>query len=61
MVIQVSLENNCVVLSDNSGRVYTFSNDMTLADFNAAVNRLDFAYGLKRWAVRYFCLCSGVV
>ena len=59
MITQVSIEDNHVLLEDNSGRQIALSGKMSFDDFNEAISKLDFAYGLRRWAVKYFVYVQG--
>lgn len=45
MIIQVSIEGKDVVLQDSVSGVVNFP----AKDFTSAINKLEFAYGLKRW------------
>lgn len=59
MIIQVSIEDKDVVLQDSSSGVVKFSSDLPAKDFISAINKLEFAYGLKRWTEKYYDYLRG--
>lgn len=59
MITQVSIEDNHVLLEDSSGRQVALSGNMSFDDFSEAISKLEFAYGLRRWAVKYFYCIQG--
>ena len=60
MIVSVSIEDKDVVLKDNNSGVVKLSSDLSTDSFESAINKLDFAYGLKRWAEKYYhCLKGG--
>lgn len=54
MIIQVSIEDKDVVLQDSVSGVVKFSSDLPAKDFTSAINKLEFAHGLKRWTEKYY-------
>ena len=59
MIIQVSIEGKDVVLQDNNSGVVRLSSDLSTDSFESAINKLDFAYGLKRWEEKYYQYLKG--
>lgn len=59
MIVQVSIEDKDVVLQDSISGVVKFSSDLPAKDFTSAINKLEFAYGLKRWAEKYYNYLKG--
>lgn len=55
MIIQVSIEGKDVVLQDSVSGVVNFP----AKDFTSAINKLEFAYGLKRWTEKYYNYLRG--
>lgn len=59
MIVQVSIEDKDVVLQDSVSGVVKFSSDLPAKDFISAINKLEFAYGLKRWTEKYYDYLRG--
>ena len=59
MIVQVSIEDKDVVLQDSVSGVVKFSSDLSAKDFTSAINKLEFAYGLKRWTEKYYDYLRG--
>lgn len=59
MIVQVSIEDKDVILLDTDSGVVKFSSDLPAKDFTSAINKLEFAYGLKRWTEKYYNYLKG--
>lgn len=59
MIVQVSIEDKDVVLQDSISGVVKVSSDLPAKDFISAINKLEFAYGLKRWTEKYYDYLRG--